>query len=391
MGVILTGGSKILTVKSNKTSTKKKNNVRNKTNSNQNKKPIKKKRVRLKRKYARRLNMIVFSIVLCVFGYNVFNIFKAQASLFSPEESSTGELALDLESEEYTEKESEESMITIKEESSSDKVENVVVESKEEQIKPLTIDYDEQLLTSAGTTLSSDLETLNESYPNQISFMLVDRESGETIAYNEDKVYTSASLYKLFVTYAVLNKVDEGKLSLERPMDAVGGTVDSYITKTITLSANDTARALAELVTWDYVEEFIHENGFTNTTFNLYQSGGVTYTGTLQTNANDVTKIINQLYDNDLLTKASTTYFINQLNNQQLTYALNRGLTDEVSFAHKTGILDDVSHDAGVITYNDKEYVVTIMSDGWLNATNDASPMFDSIGSSIMNYLYNNK
>jgi beta-lactamase class A len=221
--------------------------------------------------------------------------------------------------------------------------------------------------------------------------MLVDRESGETIAYNEDKVYTSASLYKLFVTYAVLNKVDEGKLSLDRPMDAVGGTVDSYITKTITLSANDTARALAELVTWEYVEEFIHENGFTNTTFNLYQSGGVTYTGTLQTNATDVTKIINKLYDNELLSKSSTTYFIDQLNNQQLTYALNRGLTDEVSFAHKTGILDDVSHDAGVITYNDKEYVVTIMSDGWLNATNDASPIFDSLGSSIMNYLYNTK
>lgn len=377
------GGSKILTVKSNKTSTKKKNNVRNKTNSNRNKKPIKKKRVRLKRKYARRLNMIVFSIVLCIFGYNMFNVFKAQASLFSPDDSSTGELVLDLESEE--------SMITITEESSSDKVEKVVVESKEEQIKPLTINYNEQLLTSAGTTLSSDLETLNMSYPNQISFMLVDRESGETIAYNEDKVYTSASLYKLFVTYAVLNKVDEGEVSLDQPMDAVGGTVDSYITKTITLSANETARALADLVTWDYVESFIHENGFTNTTFNLYQSGGMTYTGTLQTNANDVTKIINRLYDNELLTQTSTDYFINQLKNQQLTYALNRGLTDEVSFAHKTGILDNVSHDAGVITYQGKEYVVTVMSDGWLTATNDASPMFDSIGSSIMNYLYNNK
>ena len=369
--------------KVNKNSTKKVTNKKTR-------KPIKKKRVRLKRKYAIRLNMFAFSVILCIFGYNMLNVFKAQASLFAPEDSSIGELTLDL-VEETDEKESSEHMITIKKEIPSDKVDEVVVESKEYPIKPLTINYDEQLLTSEGTTLSDNLVTLNESYPNQISFMLIDRANGETIAYNEDKVYTSASLYKLFLTYAVLNKVDEGKLSLERPMDAVGGTVDSYITKTITLSANDTAIALAELVTWDYVEEFIHENGFTNTTFNLYQSGGVTHHGTLQTNAKDVTKLINKLYDNELLSKSSTTYFIDQLNNQQLAYALNSGLTDEVSFAHKTGILDDVSHDAGVITYNDKEYVVTIMSDGWLNATNDASPIFDSLGSSIMNYLYNNK
>lgn len=268
--------------------------------------------------------------------------------------------------------------------------------SEKESIKKVKVvekklDYKENLITESGKSLLTNLEALNTTYLNQVSFMLLNRETGETVAYNEDKLYTSASLYKLYVTYAVLNKVDKGELTLVTPMDAVGGTVASYITKTITLSENETASALAELVTWDYIEEFIHENGFTNTTFNLYQSGGVTYTGTLQTTASDVTKIINKLYDKELLSETSTEYFINQLNNQQLTYALNRGLTDEVFFAHKTGILDDVSHDAGVVTYNDKEYVVTVMSDGWSNASSEAGPIFDSVGSYIMEYLYNNK
>lgn len=268
--------------------------------------------------------------------------------------------------------------------------------SEKESIKKVKVvekklDYKENLITESGKSLLTNLESLNTTYFNQVSFMLLNRETGETVAYNEDKVYTSASLYKLYVTYAVLNKVDKGELTIDTPMDSVGGTVDSYITKTITLSANETASALAELVTWDYIEEFIHENGFTNTTFNLYQSGGVTYTGTLQTTASDVTKIINKLYDKELLSETSTEYFINQLNNQQLTYALNRGLTDEVFFAHKTGILDDVSHDAGVVTYNDKEYVITVMSDGWSNATSEAGTIFDSVGSYIMEYLYNNK
>lgn len=262
---------------------------------------------------------------------------------------------------------------------------------KEVKVVEKKLDYKENLITESGKSLLTNLEALNTTYLNQVSFMLLNRETGETVAYNEDKVYTSASLYKLYVTYAVLNKVDKGELTLDTPMDAVGGTVASYITKTITLSANETASALAELVTWDYIEEFIHENGFTNTTFNLYQSGGVTYTGTLQTTASDVTKIINKLYDKELLSETSTDYFINQLNNQQLTYALNRGLTDEVFFAHKTGILDDVSHDAGVVTYNDKEYVVTVMSDGWSNASSEAGTIFDSVGSYVMVYLYNNK
>lgn len=277
-------------------------------------------------------------------------------------------------------------MITIENSDTSEK-ESI----KEVKVVEKKLDYKENLITESGKSLLTNLEALNTTYLNQVSFMLLNRETGETVAYNEDKVYTSASLYKLYVTYAVLNKVDKGELTLDTPMDAVGGTVASYITKTITLSANKTASALAELVTWDYIEEFIHENGFTNTTFNLYQSGGVTYTGTLQTTASDVTKIINKLYDKELLSETSTDYFINQLNNQQLTYALNRGLTDEVFFAHKTGILDDVSHDAGVVTYNDKEYVVTLMSDGWSNASSEAGPIFDSVGSYVMVYLYNNK
>lgn len=281
-------------------------------------------------------------------------------------------------------------MITIESSDTSEK-ETVKEVVKKVEVVEKELDYKENLITESGKSLLTNMEALNTTYLNQVSFMLLNRETGETVAYNEDKVYTSASLYKLYVTYAVLNKVDKDELTLDTPMDAVGGTVDSYITKTITLSANETARALAELVTWDYVEEFIHANGFTNTTFNLYQSGGVTYTGTLQTNASDVTKIINKLYDKELLSETSTEYFINQLNNQQLTYALNRGLTDEVAFAHKTGILDDVSHDAGVITYNDKEYVVTVMSDGWSSATSEAGPIFDSVGSYIMEYLYNNK
>ena len=277
-------------------------------------------------------------------------------------------------------------MITIENSDTSEK-ESI----KEVKVVEKKLDYKENLITESGKSLLTNLEALNTTYLNQVSFMLLNRETGETVAYNEDKVYTSASLYKLYVTYAVLNKVDKGELTLDTPMDAVGGTVASYITKTITLSANKTASALAELVTWDYIEEFIHENGFTNTTFNLYQSGGVTYTGTLQTTASDVTKIINKLYDKELLSETSTDYFINQLNNQQLTYALNRGLTDEVFFAHKTGILDDVSHDAGVVTYNDKEYVVTVMSDGWSNASSEAGTIFDSVGSYVMVYLYNNK
>ena len=94
------------------------------------------------------------------------------------------------------------------------------------------------------------------------------------------------------------------------------------------------------------------------------------------------------LLDGELLSEASTKYFLGLLGNQQLVYALNTGLSSDVTFAHKTGLLDDVSHDAGILSMDGQNYIVAVLTDGWLNATDDATPVFEEIGSAVMTYLY---
>ena len=244
------------------------------------------------------------------------------------------------------------------------------------------------LLSASGEDLAADLDELNAAYPDQLGFVLINEQSGEVITTNESRIFTSASLYKLFLTYAILEQADTGLLSLQDQM-ADGATIDDYLTSTITVSANEPAKELAHLIGWENIETFIHEQGFVSTSFNPYlEYDGIYYNGDLETTPAEVAFLLERLLEGELLSEASTKYFLGLLGNQQLVYALNTGLSSDVTFAHKTGLLDDVSHDAGILSMDGQNYIVAVLTDGWLNATDDATPVFEEIGSAVMTYLY---
>ena len=244
------------------------------------------------------------------------------------------------------------------------------------------------LLSASGEDLAADLDELNAAYPDQLGFVLINEQTGEAITTNESRIFTSASLYKLFLTYAILEQVDAGVLSLQDLM-ADGATIDDYLTSTITVSANEPAKELAHLIGWENIETFIHEQGFVSTSFNPYlEYDGIYYNGDLETTPAEVAFLLERLLEGELLSEASTKYFLGLLGNQQLVYALNTGLSSDVTFAHKTGLLDDVSHDAGILSMDGQNYIVAVLTDGWLNATDDATPVFEEIGSAVMTYLY---
>lgn len=244
------------------------------------------------------------------------------------------------------------------------------------------------ILSASGEDLAADLDELNATYPDQLGFVLINEQTGEAITTNESRIFTSASLYKLFLTYAILEQVDAGVLSLQDQM-ADGATIDDYLTSTITVSANEPAKELAHLIGWENIETFIHEQGFVSTSFNPYlEYDGIYYNGDLETTPAEVAFLLERLLEGELLSEASTKYFLGLLGNQQLVYALNTGLSSDVTFAHKTGLLDDVSHDAGILSMDGQNYIVAVLTDGWLNATDDATPVFEEIGSAVMTYVY---
>lgn len=244
------------------------------------------------------------------------------------------------------------------------------------------------IMTTAGEDLAADLDELNASFPDQLGFVLINEQTGEAVTTNGSRIFTSASLYKLFLTYAILEKVDAGVLSLQDQM-ADGATIDDYLTSTITVSANEPAKELAYLIGWDNIETFIHEQGFVSTSFNPYlESDGVYYNGDLETTPAEVACLLERLLDGELLSESSTAYFLGLLGDQQLVYALNTGLNDDVTFAHKTGLLDDVSHDAGILSMDGRNYIVAVLTDGWQDATNEATPVFEQAGAAVMTYMH---
>ncbi|WP_170206173.1 serine hydrolase [Carnobacterium alterfunditum] len=265
----------------------------------------------------------------------------------------------------------------------SEKDTEVEVSEKEEKVEKV------DKTTDAGQALMDETLELNATSPGNVGLVLLNKATDEKIEVNADTVFTSASLYKLYVTYAVLTEVDEGNLSLDTTInEQTMATIDDYLRETITVSSNQTAIALANRLGWDVIEKFVQENGFTETTFNTSNENGVISRGTLQTTPGNVADLLNRLMDGTLLSKTSTDYFMGLLADQQLVYALNTGLADDVTFAHKTGVLDSVSHDAGIITDSDgQDYIVVVMSDGWTYAYDEATPFFIEMGQSIMDYL----
>lgn len=241
----------------------------------------------------------------------------------------------------------------------------------------------------AGQALMEDTLELNATYPGTIGLVLLNKATDERIEVHADTVFTSASLYKLYVTYAVLTEVDKGNLSLDTTInDQNMATIDDYLRETITVSSNETAIALANRLGWDVIEKFVQENGFSETTFNTANENGIAVRGPLQTTPENVADLLNRLLEGTLLSKASTDYFMGLLNDQQLDYALNSGLSDAVNFAHKTGVLDSVSHDAGILTdAAGQDYIVVVMSDGWTYSYDETEPFFIDMGQAIMQYL----
>jgi len=268
----------------------------------------------------------------------------------------------------------------------SEKGTEVEVSEQEEEVEKAD---EVDKVTGAGQVLMDETLELNATYPGNIGFVLLNKATNEKIEVNADTVFTSASLYKLYVTYAVLTEVDKGNLSLDTTInDQTTATIDDYLRETITVSSNQTAIALANRLGWDVIEKFAQENGFTETTFNTSNENGIILRGTLQTTPGNVADLLNRLMEGTLLSKTSTDYFMGLLADQQLVYALNTGLSDDVSFAHKTGVLDSVSHDAGIITDSEgQDYIVVVMSDGWTYSYEEAKPFFIEMGQSIMEYL----
>jgi beta-lactamase class A len=248
----------------------------------------------------------------------------------------------------------------------------------------------DQVVTTAGPTidaaadLTADLEDLAAGVPGELGVVLLDPEGSEVVARNAGRPFTSASLYKLFLAHAVLDEADRGALALSDVVPELGLTVEQALDVMISWSDNASGAALGRWLGWEEVEAFAHEQGFAATTFD--PSTGSQDVVAMTTTPADVAALLERLRRGELLSGSSTALLLGFLEEQHLDYALSSGFSPDVGFAHKTGLLVDVSHDAGIVEFDGRDYVVAVLTDGWSDYE-ESAPWFGDAGREIEVYV----
>lgn len=244
---------------------------------------------------------------------------------------------------------------------------------------------DPSVTNLAIAELEDNLQDLATDVPGVLGVVVVDAHGGDAVTLNADRSFTSASLYKLFVACAVLEKVDQGIILLSDPVPGSSLTVQEALEAMITWSDNVSGSALGTWIGWQEVQDVARDHGFESTTFD--PDTAVQGMVDMTTTPDDVADLLQQLGNNDLLSAWSTELLQEYLGDQQLNYAVSTGLSQEVSFAHKTGLLEDVSHDAGFLQLGDHQYIVAVLTDGW-NGYEDSKPWFQAMGDALDTYVH---
>lgn len=199
--------------------------------------------------------------------------------------------------------------------------------------------------------------------------------TGETYGANENKLFDSASLYKLWVMATSYQIIESGKLDpdtvLDRSISYLNDKFDissesaelqegqfnmevkNALRQMITISHNYAAMALTEKIGLSNITKFLKNEGF------VFSKVG----GTPQTTAKDIALFYEKLYAGDLGSKGITTEMMDLLKKQQLNDRLPKYLPEGTVVGHKTGELGLVKHDAGIVFAPYGDYIIVVLSE----------------------------
>lgn len=225
-----------------------------------------------------------------------------------------------------------------------------------------------------STGLEKTILPVIENEKGDYSVVIKNLKTGEFYNLNENHVYTSASLYKLWTMGTVFQQIKDGKLTMEKTLSAsiptlnaafnlgddaeategaITETVNEALEQMITISHNYSAILLTYNVKNASVQKFLADNGF---------NASQTKT-TPTTTPQDIAKYYEKLYKGELVSKDASSEMLAILKRQQLNDRIPKFLPDKTVIAHKTGELFGVKHDAGIVFSPKGDYIIVLMSD----------------------------
>ena len=168
---------------------------------------------------------------------------------------------------------------------------------------------------------------------------------------------SSASVIKLFIAAAAYQKQS----------DAIGYTVDeTHMSRMISDSNNESANALIDAVTMDYINSYIKKNDYNKTELN--RKFAITkFEKDNYTSARDVGRLLEKIYTNQC---EGAENILNYMKSQTHRNKIPAGVPSGITVANKTGELSSdypnypVENDAAIVYKQDATYLLVVLSTG---------------------------
>ena len=220
------------------------------------------------------------------------------------------------------------------------------------------------LLVPSFKNLKKDLNEMIDTYEGSWSIYVKDLKSGISLTIN-DQPQDSASLIKLYIAGAVLEKIQHQELEETE-------TIDLLLSDMISLSDNEAANELVRYLSdshdhqdgMEKVNEFIEEHDFTDTwQYNGLEDSNLWYGDEVNiTSAKDCGRFLEEIYDGDMVSHLASRQVEGYLLDQEITWKIPAGIPSDIKTANKTGEKDNTQNDASIVYTPYRDYIICVMA-----------------------------
>ena len=175
-------------------------------------------------------------------------------------------------------------------------------------------------------------------------------------SYRAGEVYNAASIYKLFLTYLLFKEISLDQVgSITVSSQGRSWPLEHCLDLALRISDNPCAWAIGNYTGWSPSNPILAQAGFSSTKLDI--------TAGHKTSAEDTADLLEGMYRATLYTAQERDYLLNILRKQSYNQGIPAGCSG-CTVANKTGELPGVKHDAAIVQYNGRAYLVVIFSDG---------------------------
>jgi beta-lactamase class A len=219
-------------------------------------------------------------------------------------------------------------------------------------------------------------------FKGQVGIVIKDLRSNWEISYNQDKLFSSASLVKLPIMSACFLASKAGLIQLDRQVvlkssDKFPGSgrlkdirpgatfsVEELIGLMIYDSDNTATNILTKMVGINYLNDVFNSLGLKHTNlsrrvadFSLRDRGIENYT-----TAQDMARLLEQIYRRTLINKQISEQCLRVLKLQHANDRIPKYLPVNLAIAHKTGLERNVCHDVGIVFSCKGDFLICVLT-----------------------------